>query len=59
MWFLDQVSEHIHCLLDVIPDWIVKVSVRKVEYLKIKNKGINLKTINQKLEKKTNELSVL
>lgn len=59
MWFLDQVNEHIHCLLDVVPEWIMKVSVRKVEYLKIKNKGINLKTINQKLEKRTNELSVL
>lgn len=51
----DQVEEHLDFLLDILPTWAKKVSVRKSTYLKI-NKNTGIKTLISKLQQKESQI---
>lgn len=49
-------KDHIGTLLATLPQWVKKVKIGKVEYVKLLNKNMDIKTVDRLLENRQKEL---
>ena len=53
---LEFLKDHIGTLLATLPQWVKKVKIGKVEYVKLLNKNMDIKTVDRLLENRQKEL---
>ena len=49
-------NEHVNVLLVTLPQWVKKVKIGKIEYVKLLNKNMDVKAIDVLLEARQKEL---